>query len=175
MLCLASLHQYPLSLAGAINRAPTSAGARGVVFPGVLACVLLAGCAAPQQEAPRLRYLCQHGQQFEARLYEDAALLQGQNAQQQLARVEEDGGALSYSDGALHALFGLGGDGREARLRYAGIPHEVHCRRIDGADAVRATPRQQPKPAQPEGGEEAPRELPTNLRTSGGRDSMRGN
>ena len=138
MLCLASLYQYFLSLAGAINRAPTSAGARGVVFPGALVCVLLAGCAAPQQEAPRLRYLCQHGQLFEARLYEDAALLQGQNAQQQLARVSDDGGALSYADATLHAIFGLGADGREAGLRYAGIPHEVHCRRTDdrrgGAD-----------------------------------------
>ena len=142
----------------------------------VAAALLAAGCAALPQEAPRLRYLCQHGQQFEARLYEDAALLDGQNAQQQLERVEQDGGALSYSDGTLHATFGLGGDGREASLRYAGIPHEVHCRRTDeGADAVRAVPRAKPKPAQPEGSGEAPRELPTNLRTSGGRDSMRGN
>ena len=142
----------------------------------VAAALLAAGCAAPQQEAPALHYLCQHGQQFEARLYEDAALLQGHNAQQQLARVTDDGGALSYSDGALHASFGLGGDGREASLRYAGIPHEVHCRRTDeGADAVRATPRPQPKLAQPEGSGQAPRELPTNLRTSGGRDSGRGN
>ncbi|MBR6976612.1 MAG: hypothetical protein IKH84_06905, partial [Ottowia sp.] len=105
-----------------------------------------------------------------------AALLQGANAQQQLARVTVDGGALSYSDGTLHATFGLGGDGREASLRYAGIPEAVLCRRADeGADAVHATPRLQPKPAQREGEEAQPRELPTNLRTSGGRDSVRGN
>lgn len=145
------------------------------VAASIAAALLTAGCAAPQQEAPRLRYLCQHGQQFEARLYEDAALLDGQGGQQQLARAAEDGGALGYADGTLHAVFGLGAGGREALLRYAGIPEAVHCRLTDGgADAVRAVPRQQPKPAQPEG-EEAPRELPTNLRTSGGRDSMRGN
>lgn len=145
----------------------------------VAAALLAAACAAPPQEAPALHYLCQHGQQFEARLYEDAALLHGQSAQQQLARVTDDGGALSYSDGTLHALFGLGADGREASLRYAGIPQQVHCRRTDGgaAEAMRAWPR--PKPQQPRAAEpgegQAPRELPTNLRTSGGRDSMRGN
>ena len=141
----------------------------------VAAALLAAGCAAPPQDASRLRYLCQHGQQFEARLYEDAALLEGQNARQQLAREASDGGALGYSDGTLHAVFGLGADGREALLRYAGIPEAVHCRLTDSAvDAVRAVPRPQPKQAQPESAD-APRELPTNLRTSGGRDSMRGN
>lgn len=145
------------------------------VAASVVAMLLMAGCAAPPKDAPALHYLCQHGQRFAVRLYEDAALLQGQSAQQQLAREASDGGALGYSDGTLHAVFGLGADGRQALLRYAGIPEAVHCRRADdGADAVRAVPRQQPKPAQPEG-EGAPRELPTNLRTSGGRDSMRGN
>ena len=144
------------------------------VAASIAAALLTAGCAAPQQEAQRLRYLCQHGQQFEARLYEDAALLDGQGGQQQLARAAEDGGALGYADGTLHAVFGLGAGGREALLRYAGIPEAVHCRCESGADAVRAVPRAKPKPAQSESAD-APRELPTNLRTSGGRDSVRGN
>ena len=118
-------------------------------FAVFLAAALLAtGCAAPPKDAPALRYLCQHGQRFVARLYEDAALLGGQSGQQQLARVQVDGGALSYSDGMLYAAFGLGSDGREASLRYAGIPQEVHCRRTDeGTEAVRATPRRVPDAA----------------------------
>ena len=75
----------------------------------------------------------------------------------------------------MHAVFGLGGDGREARLRYAGIPQPVQCRRTDeGAEAVRATPRPEPRAAAQAASAAAARQLPTNLRTSGGRDSSRG-
>ena len=85
-----------------------------MVFLGVLMCVLLTACAASPQDAPRLRYLCQHGQQFEARLYEDAALLDGQNAQQQLARVTEDGGAFFVASAGK--VLGAGAPSNRIRL-----------------------------------------------------------
>ncbi len=119
------------------------------------AALALAGCATPlAHDAPRLRYVCPHGLAFEARLYQDMARLDGLSGQVALERVGADGGALSYADETVHAIFGLGEDGRLARLRYTGIPQEVTCWRQpqQEAEAASAPVRawQRPGPRAPE-------------------------
>ena len=152
---------------------------------------LVAGCASIQ-DAPRLRYRCPHGPDFEVRLYRDMALVEGQRGHAVLQRVADaaldkavepvshqnapatqDG--LHYADPTLTASFGLGLSGRLAALRYTGIPETVHCERVmpEGAapaapPAVRAAPREGPKPPPPPPDPNAP--VQTNIRIGDGRN-----
>jgi len=109
-----------------------------------------AGCVV-WQDAPRLSYQCPNDLRFEARLYKDMALLEGQRGFTRLARTDDgQGGAPRYRDGTLLAEFGLGLNGRLAALRYTGIPETVYCQRVlaqgTTPDAVRAARRLAPTP-----------------------------
>ena len=134
-----------------------------------LALILLAGCAG-LRDAPRLAYQCPEGLSFEARLYEDMALLDGQRGHAVLERLPHPrADELLYSDPTLTADFGLGVDQRLVRLSYAGIPEAVTCTRVapagQPAAPVRAAPRlgpRNPPPFDPD----AP--VQTNIRTGDG-------
>lgn len=150
------------------------------------AILTLAGCAS-MLDAPRMTYACAHDLRFEARLYEDMALLEGLRGHAVLERVKPAEGApapddaLRYADPTVRAQFGLGVDGRLARLDYTTIPEPVYCQRVAGAlvaDApqgaasaapldtpVRAHPRPGPRPPVPFD-PNAPVE--TNIRTGDG-------
>ncbi len=110
----------------------------------------LTACAA-LRDAPRLAYQCPQGLGFEARLYEDMALLDGQRGHAVLERQpSRQGDALIYGDPTLSAEFGLGVDRRLVRLTYAGIPEAVTCTRVAPAAGqppapVRAAPRPGPR------------------------------
>ncbi len=111
----------------------------------------LAGCAS-MMDAPRLLYRCPHELQFEARLYQDMAILEGQRGHVVLQRqaateAGADAVALRYADETVQAEFGLGLDKRLVALRYAGIPAPVFCER-DAArsDDVIASERPGPRP-----------------------------
>lgn len=122
---------------------------------GVGAALLLASCAAVQ-DAPRLTYLCPNELRFEARLYQDMALLEGLRGHAVLERVaggDEQDAALRYADVTVRAQFGLGVDGRLVRLDYTNIPEPVYCERAtaagDPAPPVRAHARPGPRPPPP--------------------------
>ena len=139
------------------------------VLPGLAG---LAGCAA-LQDAPRLTYACPNALSFEARLYQDMALLEGLRGHAVLERVADhhDGegdGALRYADPTVRAQFGLGVQGRLARLDYTGIPEPVYCEHQPGAGApaVRAIARPGPRPPPPRPDPNAP--VQTNIRQGDG-------
>ncbi len=123
----------------------------------LLALALLGGCAA-WQDALR----------FEARLYQDRALLDGLRGHAVLERVADADGTLRYADPTVQARFGLGLDGRLARLDYTGIPEPVYCEHQPGAEApaVRATARPGPRPPPPRPDPNAP--VQTNIRQGDG-------
>ncbi len=135
---------------------------------GVGAVLLLAGCAA-LTDAPRLAYRCPADLSFEARLYEDMAVLEGLRGHAVLERLPDaEDGALRYADVTVHAQFGLGVDGRLVRLDYTSIPEPVYCERAaaDGAAVpVRAHARPGPRPPPPFD-PDAP--VQTNIRTGDG-------
>ena len=135
----------------------------------LLALALLGGCAA-WQDAPRLAFQCPRELRFEARLYQDMALLEGLRGHAVLERVAGDDGALHYADPTVQARFGLGLDGRLVRLDYTGIPEPVYCQHLPGADApaaaVRASPRPGPRPPPPRPDPNAP--VQTNIRQGDG-------
>jgi len=82
----------------------------------LLALALLGGCAA-WQDAPRLAFQCPRELRFEARLYQDMALLEGLRGHAVLERVADADGTLRYADPTVQARFGLGLDARRARHR----------------------------------------------------------
>ena len=134
-----------------------------------LVLILLSGCAS-LRDAPRLAYQCPEGLSFEARLYEDMAMLDGQRGHAVLERLpHQRADELIYGDPTLTADFGLGVDQRLVRLTYAGIPEAVTCTRVapagQPAAPVRAAPRlgpRNPPPCDPN----AP--VQTNIRTGDG-------
>ena len=133
--------------------------------------LLLAGCVMTP-DAPRLAYQCPQRLSFEARLYQDMALLEGQRGHAVLERVAVpgDAAALQYADRTVRASFGLGLDKRLARLDYTGIPEPVYCERAPAAsDAppapVQATDQPGPRP-QPPFDPDAP--VQTNIRWGDG-------
>ncbi len=139
---------------------------------GGLALAALGGCAS-WQDAPRLAYQCPHELRFEARLYQDMALLEGLRGHAVLERVPgAEGDALHYADPTVRARFGLGLDARLVRLDYTGIPEPVYCQHLPGADApaaaVRASPRPGPRPPPPRPDPDAP--VQTNIRQGDGRN-----
>ncbi len=131
--------------------------------------VLVAGCAA-MRDAPRLSYRCVNDLRFEARLYQDMAVLEGLRGHAILARSTGDAeGAISYTDETVHAQFGLGVDGRLVRLDYTSIPEPVYCERVmaPGEDSsVRVAPREGPRPPPPPPAPNAP--IQTNIRSGQG-------
>lgn len=156
-----------------------------------LAMYLVTGCAVVQ-DAPRLRYRCPHGPDFEVRLYQDMALVEGQRGHAVLQRLTDvapnilaelaqqlslstASDALMYADPTLTATFGLGLNGRLAALRYTGIPQTLHCERVmpegaaaAGAPPVRAAPREGPKAPPPPPDPNAP--VQTNIRIGDGKN-----
>lgn len=138
----------------------------------MLTSVLLLGGCAGVSDAPRLHYRCPADLSFEARLYDDMALIEGQRGHVVLERVpapDGDAQALRYADPTLLAEFGVGLNQRLVRLDYTRIPEPMYCERVLAGDseaaAVRATPRpgpRNPPPFDPD----APVE--TNIRTGEG-------
>ena len=133
----------------------------------LLALALLGGCAA-WQDAPRLAFQCPRELRFEARLYQDMALLEGLRGHAVLERVADADGTLHYADPTVQARFGLGLEGRLVRLDYTGIPEPVYCEHQPGvgAPAVRATARPGPRPPPPRPDPNAP--VQTNIRQGDG-------
>jgi hypothetical protein len=136
-------------------------------------CLLLTACAA-MLEAPRLAYQCPLGLSFEARLYQDMALLEGLRGHAVLERQTATGdeNALYYADATVQAQFGLGVDQRLARLLYTGIPEPVYCARAPTTSGVppipvQAAERAGPRPPPPFN-PDAP--IRTNIRTGDGRN-----
>jgi len=137
--------------------------------------LLLAGCAAVQ-DAPRLTFLCPSDLRFEARLYQDMALLEGLRGHAVLERAASQGGAapaLVYADPTVRAHFGLGVDGRLARLDYTNIPAPVYCQRAPTPGAAEPPPvsafgRPGPRPPPPPPDPNAP--IETNIHLSDGRN-----
>lgn len=140
--------------------------------PCLLALLALGGCAA-LQDAPRLSYRCPSELRFEARLYQDMALLEGLRGHAVLERLAGDADTAQprYADVTVHAQFGLGLNGRLARLDYTNIPEPVYCERVVAADLRDAPPvgavaRPGPRPPPPPPDPNAPVE--TNIRTGDG-------
>jgi len=142
-----------------------------------LSSLLLTGCAA--FDAPPLNYRCQHDLRFTARLYRDMAMLDGMRGHAVLARetVDANAGAngkttvaapLRYADDSVRAEFGLGLQGRLARLDYTGIPQPVYCAQIAKHGAPLTPPRAArqdgPRPPPPPPDPNAP--VRTNIRTT---------
>jgi len=126
--------------------------------------LLCLGCAAVQ-DAPRLAYECPRNLRFEARLYQDLALLEGQRGFVRLTRTDDgEGGTPRYRDDTLLAEFGLGPDGRTVALHYTGIPETVSCQG-QTPGAVRAAARAAPTPPRPPPPPEPSAPVPTNVRT----------
>lgn len=122
------------------------------------------------RDAPRLSYLCANDLRFEARLYQDMAILEGMRGHAVLARqTGEAEPGPSYKDETVHAHFGLGLDGRLARLDYTNIPEPVYCERIisPGEDmTVQAASREGPRAPPPPPDPNAP--VQTNIRSGQG-------
>jgi hypothetical protein len=142
-----------------------------------LSSLLLAGCAA--LEAQPLNYQCQHDLRFTARLYRDMAMLDGMRGHAVLAREITDANAgasgkttaaapLRYADDSVRAEFGLGVQGRLARLDYTGIPQPVYCARTAKSGTPLTPPRAArqdgPRPPPPRPDPDAP--VQTNIRTT---------
>ena len=139
----------------------------------LIAIGLLTGCAAAV-DAPRLAFQCARGLGFEARLYQDMAMLEGLRGHAVLAREQVAGNddALQYADSTVRAHFGLGVDRRLVRLDYTGIPEPVYCERApQSASAVsapvQASQRPGPRPPPPFD-PDAP--VQTNIRVGDGRN-----
>lgn len=135
---------------------------------------LLTACASVQ-DAPRLTFLCPNELRFEARLYQDMALLEGLRGHAVLERAADDSGeaALLYADATVRARFGLGLDGRLARLDYTRIPEPVYCERTVTArpgepPVVSASDRPGPRPPPPRPDPNAP--IETNIHLGDGRN-----
>lgn len=130
----------------------------------------LTACAA-WRDAPRLTYRCANDLRFEARLYQDMAILEGTTGHAVLARANDEKKAEEpvYADETVQARFGLGVEGRLARLDYTSIPEPVYCERTlaPGEDVrVQAAERAGPQPPPPPPDPNAP--VLTNIRTGEG-------
>ncbi|MDR0458142.1 MAG: hypothetical protein LBH10_03825 [Burkholderiaceae bacterium] len=144
---------------------------------------LLTSCALP--DAPPLDYQCPHDLRFTARLYRDMAMLDGMSGHAVLARqapqasdapAGDAGGKsapLRYADDSVRAQFGLGEQGRLARLDYTDIPEPVYCARIAPPGAPVTPPyainRDGPRPPPLSPNPDAP--VITNIRTGDGADT----
>lgn len=138
----------------------------------VVALALTLTACATLRDAPRLSYRCPNDLRFEARLYQDMAILEGLRGHAVLARrTGEDSAATAsvYADETVRASFGLGVDGRLALLNYTSIPEPVYCERVlaPGENtSVQAAEREGPKPPPPPPDPNAP--VQTNIQTGQG-------
>ena len=151
---------------------PRSVGACGQVLCSLLLALAatLTGCAT-WSDAPRLSYTCGNDARFQARLYQDMAILEGTRGHAMLTRLADEKAAEEprYADETVQARFGLGVDGRLARLDYTNIPEPVYCERVlspGEAAEVRPAKREGPKPPPPPPDPNAP--VLTNIRTGEG-------
>ncbi len=157
-----------VQLAG--EQAPARPAVRPRVLLGVLLIATVTACAT-WQDAPRLTYRCANDLRFEARLYQDMAILEGSRGHAMLARLPDERAAEGpvYADETVHARFGLGVDARLARLDYTSIPEPVYCERTlaPGEEVpVRAAERLGPQPPPAPIDPNAP--VLTNIRTGEG-------
>jgi len=168
-------HLKPKALSALIQPAQAASfSIASKAFVALALPTLLAACAT-LQDAPRLTFLCTNNLRFEARLYQDMALLEGLRGHAVLERAADDSGeaALLYVDATVRARFGLGLDGRLARLDYTRIPEPVYCERTVTArtgepPAVSASNRPGPRPPPPRPDPNAP--IETNIHLGDGRN-----
>ncbi|MET4577070.1 hypothetical protein [Ottowia thiooxydans] len=135
-------------------------------FAVILCAASLTACAS-LRDASRLSYVCPNDLRFEARLYQDMAILEGWRGHAVLARIAGQEGpetSPAYADETVRANFGLGMDGRLARLDYTSIPEPMYCQRVlapgDNAPA-KAAEREGPKAPPPPPDPNAP--IQTNI------------
>ena len=103
---------------------------RGPAAVAALA-ILLTGCAtgnlgsAPTDQ----RYRCEQGIDFSVKFVDDSALIDSSRGNHVLLRDAggQGEGQTVYSNAVVRAEFGLGEDGREARLSYPLLPLVVRC------------------------------------------------
>jgi hypothetical protein len=128
---------------------------------------------------PALDYECDHDLSFTAYLYRDKAVLDGLSGHASLPRTTDapkradqdpPGEPLYYADANVSAQFGLGLQGRLARLDYTSIPEAIYCeqKKTPGQQptAPQAVALDAPKPPPPKPDPNAP--ITTNLRTRDG-------
>jgi hypothetical protein len=87
---------------------------------------------APAQPAAAAaaRYRCDRGIEFTVRFADDSAFIESSNGGSEVA-LRDAGGVTPqqsvYSNAHLRAEFGLGAQGREAKLQYPPDPRVAHC------------------------------------------------
>lgn len=133
----------------------------------ILCAALLTACAS-LRDASRLSYRCPNDLRFEARLYQDMAILEGWRGHAVLTRIAGQEGpetAPAYADETVRAHFGLGVDARLARLDYTSIPEPMYCERVfmpgEESAPIKAAEREGPKPPPPPPDPNAP--IQTNI------------
>ena len=119
-----SLHpeRNPLALRG-----PAAA----LISAMTLALLLLTGCATGNfgNSSTGQRYRCEQGIEFSVKFVDDSALIDSNRGFNVLLRDAggQGAGQTVYSNAVARAEFGLGADGREARLFYPLLPLVVRC------------------------------------------------
>ncbi|MBH1965593.1 MAG: hypothetical protein I8H77_14720 [Comamonadaceae bacterium] len=133
----------------------------------ILCAALLTACAS-LRDVSRLSYSCPNDLRFEARLYQDMAILDGWRGHAVLARIAGQEGletSPAYADETVRANFGLGVDGRLARLDYTSIPEPMYCERVllpgEQSAPAQAAEREGPKAPPPPPDPNAP--IQTNI------------
>ena len=105
--------------------------AAALVSAMAFALVLLTGCATETSgTAPTgQRYRCEQGIEFSVKFVDDSALIDSTRGYNVLLRDAggQGEGQTVYSNAVARAEFGLGADGREARLSYPLLPLVVRC------------------------------------------------
>ncbi|MDO8385524.1 MAG: hypothetical protein Q7T13_03870 [Polaromonas sp.] len=96
------------------------------VLPGAL---VLAARAGPGVPSGQQSWRCEHGIDFRVRFVDDSALLEGPRTRELLFRDAGGQGPQQtvYSNAKMRAEFGLGANGREARLSYPALPLMARC------------------------------------------------
>ena len=90
----------------------------------------LAACAGLGGVNDLQRYQCGNGIEFTARFADDTAVLDGSRGKAILYRdAGGQGEQTVYSNPQLRAEFGLGANGREAKLHYLQPPLQMGCMR----------------------------------------------
>ena len=130
----------------------------------------LTACAT-WQDAPRLTYACAQDMDFQARLYNDMAILEGSRGHAVLSRVMSEGAgeASLYADETVQARFGLGVDGRLVRLDYTNIPEPVYCElALAHGEEVKVRPAERAGPRTPAPPPDPNAPVQTNIRVGEG-------
>ncbi len=93
------------------------------------ATMALTACAVPGGPSGEQHYRCEQGIAFKVRFVDDSALLEGPRTNEVLFRDAGGQGPQQtvYGNAQLRAEFGLGANGREAKLNYPLLPLTVRC------------------------------------------------